>query len=205
MRWDEERRPGWGATLFDAVSRVLDVIEVAGLDIECIVGVYPSERDTPLPLVVAHPRPDQQDHRHDVVGHDPPGRELEEDRQAADDRLQQDADRQRQGQVPEVRPRGPDEEDAEPEEIPQAQAELRDLGIGPADGAGPGISRPPRVTAGSAAPRSAWTPRPMVQSRRCSAMSMFMVVPRIEADGACCCGGRDLDTSQARRRALTPR
>ena len=33
-------------------GRILDVIEIASLDIECIVGVYPSERDTPQPLVV---------------------------------------------------------------------------------------------------------------------------------------------------------
>jgi plasmid stabilization system protein ParE len=27
VRWYDERRPGWGARLFDAVSRVFDVIE----------------------------------------------------------------------------------------------------------------------------------------------------------------------------------
>lgn len=27
VRWYEERRPGWGAKLFDAVSRAFDLIE----------------------------------------------------------------------------------------------------------------------------------------------------------------------------------
>lgn len=29
-----------------------DVVEIAGLEVSCIVGVYPAERDTPQPLVV---------------------------------------------------------------------------------------------------------------------------------------------------------
>ncbi len=39
-------------TLYDASGRPLDVIELSGLVVDCIVGVYPSERGTPQPLEV---------------------------------------------------------------------------------------------------------------------------------------------------------
>jgi dihydroneopterin aldolase len=42
------RRPGHA----EPRRRAPDVIEIRGLRVECIVGVYPQERDTPQPLEI---------------------------------------------------------------------------------------------------------------------------------------------------------
>jgi FolB domain-containing protein len=42
--------PPWTFTPPPQVGRALDVVELRGMRVECIVGVYPSERHTPQPL-----------------------------------------------------------------------------------------------------------------------------------------------------------